>query len=142
MNKDSHIKERLFELCDALSINYSAFSLSLGKNREFLRKITGEIGSDAIRQIYRIYPDVNVQWIITGEGDKFLSKQSSNENSTVLKEVNEKLSQEIKRLNEEIKSLNREVGKLEGIIQERKKHNVQTEEAAVCAAASGSDLVI
>lgn len=105
MGKDSQIKERLFELCNALGISTNAFSQQIGKNREFIRKITGEIGSDVLRQIYRIYPNVNIMWIITGEGEKFISpeeKESDNNNLTnYLKEENKELKEEIKRLIQE-----------------------------------------
>ena len=92
MGKDSQIRERLFELCSALGVTTNAFSQEIGKNREFIRKITGEIGSDSLRQIYRTYPNVNIMWIITGEGEKFLSSddKTSNDNNLTnyLKEEN------------------------------------------------------
>lgn len=105
MGKDSQIKERLFELCSALNITTNAFSLKIGKNREFIRKITGEIGSDVLRQIYRTYPNVNIMWIITGEGDKFIlpEENESNDNNLTnyLKEENKELKEEVKRLIQE-----------------------------------------
>lgn len=105
MGKDSQIRERLFELCSALGVTTNAFSLEIGKNREFIRKITGEIGSDSLRQIYRTYPNVNIMWIITGEGEKFLSSddKTSNDNNLTnyLKEENKELKEEVKRLIQE-----------------------------------------
>ena len=102
MGKDSQIKERLFELCNDLGITTNAFSQQIGKNREFIRKITGEIGSDALRQIYRTYPNVNIMWIITGEGEKFLltddSISNDNNLTNYLKEENKELKEEVRRL--------------------------------------------
>lgn len=102
MENDSQVKERLFELCDSLGISTNAFSINIGKNREFVRKITGEIGTDALRQIYRTYPNVNILWIITGEGEKFLVSDitaPNNENLTsYLKEENKTLKEEVRQL--------------------------------------------
>ena len=73
MKTDTPVKERLIQLCEALDMTTNQFSLKIGKSREFVRKITGEIGSDALRNILRSFPNVNLVWIITGEGEIFLS---------------------------------------------------------------------
>lgn len=105
METDTPIKERLVQLCDALNVTPNQFSLQIGKSREFIRKITGEIGSDALRNIIRIHPNVNLVWLITGKGDKFLENDilpSDNESLTsYLKEENKELKEEIKRLIQE-----------------------------------------
>ncbi|EOA51986.1 hypothetical protein HMPREF1214_04911 [Bacteroides sp. HPS0048] len=102
MDIHSTIKERLIRLCEELDISPNQFSQEIGKNRDFIRKITGEIGSDALRNIYRIYPNINILWLITGEGQIFLSSEelsSSNDNLiSYLKEENKELKQEIKLL--------------------------------------------
>ena len=81
------------------------FSLKIGKSREFVRKITGEIGSDALRNILRSFPNVNLVWIITGEGEIFLSpndiKSNDNNLTNYLKEENKELKEEVKRLIQE-----------------------------------------
>ncbi|WP_291585869.1 hypothetical protein [Bacteroides sp.] len=105
METDTPIKERLVQLCDALNVTPNQFSLQIGKSREFIRKITGEIGSDALRNIIRIYPTINIMWIITGEGEKFLSPDNSGSNdnnlTNYLKEENKELKEEVKRLIQE-----------------------------------------
>ena len=105
METDTSIKERLVQLCDALNVTPNQFSLQIGKSREFVRKITGEIGSDALRNIFRTHPNVNLVWLITGKGDKFLENDtlsSNNESLTsYLKEENKELKEEIKRLIQE-----------------------------------------
>ena len=102
MNSPSPVKERLIELCEAMNTTPNQFSQDIGKNREFIRKIVGEIGSDVLRNINRIFPNINIMWIITGEGEKFLKNDitlSNNENlSSYLKEENKELKEEVKRL--------------------------------------------
>lgn len=105
METGTSIKERLIQLCDALDVTPNQFSLQIGKSREFVRKITGEIGSDVLRNIFRTYPKINLIWLITGKGDKFLENDAStsdNESLTsYLKEENKELKEEVKRLIQE-----------------------------------------
>lgn len=105
MKEVSPIKERLIELCTDMSITPNQFSQEIGKNREFIRKIIGEISSDALRNIHRTYPTINIMWIITGEGEKFLSPDNSESNdnnlTNYLKEENKELKEEVKRLIQE-----------------------------------------
>lgn len=102
MNSPSPVKERLIELCEAMNITPNQFSQDIGKNREFVRKIVGEIGSDVLRNISRRFPEINIMWIITGEGEKFLltddSISNDNNLTNYLKEENKELKEEIKRL--------------------------------------------
>lgn len=105
MKEVSPVKERLIELCTDMSITPNQFSQEIGKNREFIRKIIGEIGSDVLRNIHRKYPTINIMWIITGEGEKFLSPDNSGSNdnnlTNYLKEENKELKEEVKRLIQE-----------------------------------------
>lgn len=102
MNSPSPVKERLIELCEAMNITPNQFSQDIGKNREFVRKIVGEIGSDVLRNISRRFPEINIMWIITGEGEKFLltddSISNDNNLTNYLKEENKELKEEMKRL--------------------------------------------
>ena len=105
MESFSPVKQRLIELCNALELTPNAFSLKIGKSRSFIKGITKDIGSDALREIYLTFPGVNILWIITGEGEKFISLDnniSNNDNLTnYLKEENKELKEEIKRLIQE-----------------------------------------
>lgn len=102
MDDSSTVKERFIKLCEALNTTPNQFSQDIGKNRDFIRKITGEVGSDALRNIYRTHPNVNIIWIITGEGEIFLdnaSTSNANDNLTsFLKEENKELKEENKNL--------------------------------------------
>lgn len=102
MENISPVKQRLIELCSELEITPNAFSQKIGKSRSFIKGITKDIGSDALREIYLTFPDVNILWIITGEGNKFLSKEETASNkddlTNYLKEENKALKEEIKQL--------------------------------------------
>ena len=74
----SEVQERLVVLAKALNISPNQFSLSIGRDRSYVKKITKEIQTDALRSIFNIYPNVNLVWIITGEGDIFIKEESDN----------------------------------------------------------------
>ena len=122
----SEVKERLLRLTKALNITPNQFSLSIGRDRSYIKKITKEIQTDALRSIFNTYPNVNLMWIITGEGDIFIQEESENA-----------LLQHYRSENAELKSkidnLNREIGRLESRIEEVKKEFVPREGDAECA---------
>ncbi|WP_291528568.1 hypothetical protein [Bacteroides sp. UBA939] len=122
MESFSQVKQRLIELCDALELTPNAFSLKIGKSRSFIKGITKEIGSDALREIYLTFPEVNILWIITGEGEKFLSsdKNISNNNNLTnyLREENKNLKEENKRLIQENAVLSARLDLYHGTIAE------------------------
>lgn len=113
METISPVKERLIQLCNALQISTNQFSIQIGKNREFIRKITGEIGSDVLRKICLVFPTVNILWIITGDGDKFIKPVQENNDSLTnyLKERVKELEDENRTLLVENAQLRTELGK-------------------------------
>lgn len=102
MNDPDTVKERFLKLCEILEITPNQFSLNIGRNRDFIRKMTGEVGSDALRNIYRTFPNINIIWIITGEGEIFIDNITSSHDkgnlTSFLKEENKELKEENKRL--------------------------------------------
>ena len=68
----SKIVERLKEFIDFKHISISAFEKSVGLgNATFSKtlKVGGAIGTDKLEKILNVYPDINVDWLISGEGD-------------------------------------------------------------------------
>lgn len=68
---ESDIKKRIHELIVALGLNDRKFSLSLEFSESFSRNIKNSIGSDKISKILHIYPDINLYWLIDGQGEMF-----------------------------------------------------------------------
>lgn len=68
----SKIVERLKEFIDFKHISISAFEKSVGLgNATFSKtlKVGGAIGTDKLEKILNVYPDINVDWLISGDGD-------------------------------------------------------------------------
>ena len=68
----SKIVSRLKEYIDSKGISISAFEKSIGmSNASFGRslKTNGAIGTDKLEKILNEYPDINLSWLMTGQGE-------------------------------------------------------------------------
>lgn len=64
-------RERLRKFIDYKGISKYRFYKETGLSNGFLDK-DGNIGSDKCEKIYYLYPDLNLIWLITGEGEMLL----------------------------------------------------------------------
>lgn len=134
------IKERLIALSKHLSLTTKQLSVILGKNSDYINKITGDVGTDVIRQIYLKYPDINITWLITGEGEIQVTETNKNQESVSFAELINSYRLDIKELNNRIQELEKEKAILQHELQLAKKH-VLEEGDVTCANASGYSLV-
>lgn len=81
----------------------------MGKSRDYIRQLGTSITSDCLQYIYRTYPDIDIIWIITGDGTMVKTAQEDNEDFTILlrlyeqeRSLNLQLSQENERLKKEL----------------------------------------
>lgn len=130
--KSSAVRDRLIALCEALELSRREFSISIGRTSTYVTSLNNDITSGVLNDISITYPQVNIMWLITGKGEKFITPEPTDALFQHLKEENK----ELKIRNEE---LNREIGKLQEQIKEIKKH-VPEKDNVICAIASGSDL--
>ena len=135
----SEIKERLIALANELGVTTKQLSIDAGKNNEYINKITGSIGSDAIRQIYLKHPSINIHWLITGEGTMFQEQSNDNHEYISFANLINEYRLDIKELNNQIKELEKQKAELEQKLIQAKKH-VLEEEDVTCANASGFNL--
>lgn len=108
------MRDRIKALHTALGLSGRGFSTSIGQSAEWSRTINKTIGVDVLGNILRIYPSVNVYWLINGEGEMF---QDGERNTTISKEkdslsvnndyrlICEELRYDNKSLREENKSI-------------------------------------
>ena len=68
----SMIKERIQVLIQALGISGREFCKSIGQSDSWNRTIGKSIGTDIAVKILTTYPQVNINWLILGEGEKFI----------------------------------------------------------------------
>ena len=133
------ILERLKQFIDYKDIAISAFEKSIGmSNASFGKSLKngGTIGADKLGNILQTYPDINLRWLITGEGNMLNSDQPENAAETPGMEkaalsnvemlLRDMLTEERARneaLNEVIWELKKENGKLAALLSERKGGN-------------------
>lgn len=115
------IRERMKQICILKGISANKLSLDLGMSRDYIRTIRENYSVDLLRKINGIYPDINLMWLITGDGpmvvDNNLEKmdfhklmnlylQECEKNNTLMEEKNE-LMQEVLKLKTEVVELMR-----------------------------------
>ena len=124
MKEEGEIKARLYLLAKKLGITPNEFSIRIGKDRTYLSKISKEIQTDVLRNIFVAFPCVNILWIITGEGEILFQKADetlqSSDASLLLRMFN-KETEKVEKLQNELEDLineNKELVKEKGSLQE------------------------
>ena len=73
MNIDSidnfGIIERIKKFIDYKAITVNKFEVNSGIARGYIAKLKGSVGSDKLNGIMIAYPELNIDWLITGKGD-------------------------------------------------------------------------
>ena len=111
-----------------MAVSRRAFSMNIGKSASYLTNLVDDITTEVLNNIFVKYPQINLMWIITGTGDKFISPDPTDVLFQHLKEENK----ELRIRNEE---LNREIGRLQEQLKETKKDAPEDNDAK-CATAS------
>lgn len=74
MDAESEIKNRLIILTKSLNMSMRAFSMSIGKSPSWLKAIVKDVSSEALVNILTNYPQVNIKWLLLGEGEMMESE--------------------------------------------------------------------
>ena len=111
--------DRLMQFINYSGLSARQFDLSIGASNGYtlrMSKNRASIGSDVIENILRTYPDLNVVWLLTGEGTMLKSQQEDEIldfdklSPEKQKEIEQIIEIKIKeRQREELKDLLREV---------------------------------
>ncbi|MDG1572979.1 hypothetical protein OZ410_11680 [Robiginitalea sp. M366] len=111
--------DRLIEFINYAGLSARQFDISIGASNGYtlrMHKNRASIGSDVIENIIRTYPDLNVVWLLTGDG-KMLKSQEE-EDILDFDQLPARKQQEIERIievkirerqREELKELLKEV---------------------------------
>lgn len=108
--------DRLLKIIELKNINKSQFYKMTGLSNGFLDKVK-DIGSSKIEDILKTFPDINAEWLVTGQGE-MLKEEADMQleepagvyiGTRELTKENEALREEIKQLkahNETLKDYN------------------------------------
>lgn len=68
---ENMLKNRIKDLCKSEGIGVAAFERSIGRSNGYVNSIKKNIGLEKILQIIEVYPNVNLNWLTTGEGEMY-----------------------------------------------------------------------
>lgn len=135
--KDSELRNRVIEYIKDKGMSIRSFEESLKFPNGSISQYTDNTSRDTLKKIYDMYPDFDIDYIITGRKnivDAEIYKQP------VPYEFVESLIEERKRHDEMNAELIRQNGSLIRMLEERENGLVQNKGDASCADASGSGL--
>ncbi|WP_276392382.1 hypothetical protein [Eudoraea chungangensis] len=72
--------DRLIQFINHIDMSARQFDISIGASNGYtlrMKKNQASIGSDVIETILKVYPQLNVAWLITGEGEMLKTKEVS-----------------------------------------------------------------
>lgn len=84
------MKERLVQIAEYMKMSIRAFESECNLQRGNISNMseTGAIGSDKMSKIFARFPDLNLEWLLTGDGVMFKS-QNSLDNQSSLEKVDD-----------------------------------------------------
>ena len=84
------MNERLRQIIEYYRITPHAFSQKIGVSEGTVRKILSEnttIRSDNLEKISQNFTDIDLHWLITGQGDMFLHKRNTDSSEQASEQV-------------------------------------------------------
>jgi|SRR5690606_36546052 len=72
------VKERVKEFLNNQNITISVFEKSINASNGYVNSISKSIGIDKINIILEKYPNLNIEWLLTGKGEMLKKPETSN----------------------------------------------------------------
>lgn len=127
-------KERIIKYINYKLINKTQFYNDLDIKRGLLDtdKLKATIPDTVIAKILVTYPDLNIVWLLTGEGEMLVKEEmtepiSPQQNDFIYKMYQEK-EQQVQKLTEELRAMERKVGNLEAELKHAETLGYRTAE--------------
>lgn len=126
------IKERLKEFIAYKAMSVRQFCISIDVSTSYVNNISKSIQPEKILRISQHYPELNIGWLLIGDGNMLKSNTAGAEEKVV---VDKKILDTIISQQETMRNQQR---LLEKIIDAKFQSPVQTENPAGCAGAAGA----
>ena len=86
------VKEMIKLFCETEHITISSFEKKIGVANGYVNSISKSIGIDKLVKLLEIFPNMNIEWLLTGTGEMYKSKTSNeqSERKDLLKEINDR----------------------------------------------------
>lgn len=76
--KNMGIQERFNEFITYKKLSRRKFQSSIGVSNSYIRNIVNNVGEDVLNRISDVYPDLNKNWLLTGDGEMLNPTYSNN----------------------------------------------------------------
>jgi transcriptional regulator with XRE-family HTH domain len=131
------VKSRLIEYLESKHLSKSDFSRKIGVSASFVTSIRKSIQPDKIKSIALYFPELNIDWLLTGEGNMEKENKERSTNNLLIEELRDNFSKKEERFLSIIESQQRTI---ESMQREKEKMAALMGGHATFAAASGSDV--
>lgn len=132
------VKERLVQYIKSKGLSNSEFCRRIGVSNAFISSMRRSMQPDKTESIALNFPDLNISWLLTGEGEMLKDSGIPIATNIIKKvEIPEEAWEVIKKQADSLASKDRQ---MEDLIALLKKANAPKEGNAICADVSGSDL--
>lgn len=69
VERQEGVRERLIAFLKFKHINKSQFAAAIGVSNSFVMNIRRSMAPEKIQKIKEVYPDLNIDWLLTGQGE-------------------------------------------------------------------------
>ncbi len=118
------LKDRVSDYCKRKNIAISRFEKEAGLSNGYFNQVKKRPSIDKIESIKRAYPDINEDWLLTGEGDMLVSPDADNDSSVTVNSHNRNSTindgDTIKQLLSLLEEKDKQINTLLNIIQKAK----------------------
>ncbi|MCL1933573.1 MAG: hypothetical protein FWF53_07170 [Candidatus Azobacteroides sp.] len=124
------MKERLIEFLAYLKIGQKQFEIKAGLSNGYVDKLGDNITLKSLNKIETAYPELNINWLKTGEGDMVKSTVNQNNvegdniqgnNVTVNKSQTDKFLDLLKASDDQLSKSQEQIDRLIGLLEKLNK---------------------
>ena len=83
----STIKDRIFEFIKHENISRRGFSASINRSSSYVNNIVSTISAEVMQEIRNVYPQLNIDWLLTGEGEMLLANKAVDSESPPVEQI-------------------------------------------------------
>ena len=130
MKDKSSVKSRIKQVIDFQGISIRQFEISIGASNGYYGSMKDEMNSKYLRNISSVYPNISIEWLVTGEGSMLksgavnstqITQTANGNNNSQTQHVNSTLAGEVQELTRQIQELQQQNAKLIDIISQLTK---------------------
>ena len=134
------VKERLIQFLNYKGISKSEFGRVIGVSNSFVSSMAKSIQPDKLKRITLNYPELNPEWLLTGEGEMIRNEPVKNNSDVVIpRDVLDIMKKQADSLEKRDSQIDELIGMLKDQLNS-KKVGVLQEDGATCAGARESRL--